>query len=226
MIKKKLVIKENFNPNNKKEYPYIVDKLLFDNCFNKSLDNYIFPNARIIKFGYFYNQSLEKIKFSDSTEIIEFGYNFDKPIDNTKWSKNLKVLKFGNDFNQPIDNINLPDNLEEIHFGTMFNQPLDKVKWPSNLKLIKLGCMFKQNIVINDDVELCFHEIHDSIANNLPNNLKKLTIIHLNCKLDNLPASLEQLIVKTSVNKINKETDKFENYLEISKIPFNCQVIG
>lgn len=226
MIKKKLVIKENFNPNNKKEYPYKVDKLVFDDAFNKSLDNYIFPNARIIKFGYNFDKPIENIKLPESTEVIEFGYNFNKPVENIKWPKNLKKLTFCNNFNQPIDNINLPDSLEEIHFSKLFNQSLDKVKWPLNLKLISLEYFFEKNIVINDDIELCFIKINPNIVNNLPHNLKKLKILMLNIKLDNLPSSLEQLIVKTIVERINRETDEVENYLEISKIPFNCKIIS
>lgn len=224
-MKKRLVIKENFNPDNKKNCPFDVENLIFGDNFNKSLDNYTFPNnVKRIAFGYNFNKSLEKAKFPSTVEIIEFSDQFNQPVENMIWPENIKKIYFGHFFNHPITNIKFPNNLEEIIFGEKFNQSIENVIWPTNLKSITLGQSFNQNININDDVELCFTLINKDMALNLPNNLKKLKIIYLKEYLDNLPPGLEQLIVKQSWHFMNKDKKESITYFEKLKLPFTCQV--
>ncbi len=152
-------------------------------------------NLRKILIHNSYDSEIDSVCWPDSIETLQFGANFNHPIDNVKWSKSLKTLIFGNNFNQSFENTKLPNTLKVVQFGSKFNQRITNKTWPDDTLLILI----------------CANEI---TVNHLPNNLKHLKIIDLNCPLINLPISLEKIDILYD----------HEDYLNESKIPFGCEI--
>jgi hypothetical protein len=142
-----------------------------------------------------YDSEIESVYWPNSIETLQFGSNFNHPIDNVKWPQSLKTLIFGNNFNQLVENTKWPKSLNVVQFGSKFNQRITNETWPENTILI-------------------LHSANEITVNNLPNNLKHLKVMNLNCPLTNLPISLEKLDILYDEN----------NYLEESKIPFGCEI--
>lgn len=180
------------------KYIEVMDnKICFNNSFNESLDNIIFP---------------------DNIKIFVFARYYNKPIDNIKFPNQLEKLFFSGDFNQNIDNVNFPETLTYIFFGNCFNQPLHNVKFPKSLYALEFGTDFNQALNINNlnnlNIIKLSHNENSIPINTLPTNLKRLYIGMLKKPIETLPPNLEFIDIWSNEN----------NNLEKSKIPFGVKV--
>ena len=148
-----------------------------------------------IKMHDTFNSAIDKVKWPNSIETLQFGLYFDQPVENVIWPSSLKTLIFGNNFNQRVENIKWPKNLNVVHFGNKFNQMILDTQWP-------------------EETTLVLTDSNENTINHLPQNLKYLKINYLNCPLINLPITLRKLDILFDDN----------NYLEMSKIPYNCEI--
>lgn len=141
-------------------------------------------------FDKFYNE--DKTEFKITEKILE-------RIPHNLFEKNitLKIIDFGYDYNYIIDDIIFPDTIEIIIFGYYFRRSLDKINYPLNLHTIIFnGPLIKP-------------------LNNLPNTIKRLEFFKINVTLDNLPISLEEIIIKSCA---------LFSASKIVKLPFGCKV--
>jgi hypothetical protein len=108
-----------------KEYQIINNKMIFNDNFDKSLDNY------------------NKIMKDNSIKDLKLGYFFNQPIDNLPNS--ITHLTLAEKFNQPINY--LPNSITHLYFtsNSIFNQLIDKL--PNSITHLELGGYFNQPIV-------------------------------------------------------------------------------
>ena len=154
----------------------------------------LFPSSvkQILNFDC--NNALEDILLPDNLEFISFKEFFDKFIPNNFIPKSVKTIKL-TCWNYKINKDNLPDNLSTLIINDDTNGVIENL--PDNLVKLKLLGRF-----------------HNSILNNLPILLKVLEIDFLRYELNNLPVTLEKLIIHVC----NK------NVYDKIKIPFCCHV--
>ena len=127
-----------------------------------------------------------------------FSSYFNGPVDNIVFHDVVETIEFGSSFNHPIDNVKWPPKLHTIEFGSSFNQPIHNIEWPPSLKTICFGRNFNQSL------------------DNLPDTITMLKFYSINMKINNLPPSLEQIII------YGKLGNSLEN---LGKIPFGCVVV-
>jgi len=124
---------------------------VFDNNFNKKLNDYILnvlQNYNFVKFGDKFNRNIDFLP----NNIIHlkigedyYGIKENRPIflckcgwitifnqKINKFPSSLKYLELGYEFNQKLDN--LPTTLEVLELGHKFNQPLDFLPDAKNRK--------------------------------------------------------------------------------------------
>lgn len=147
----------------------------------------------LLYFDKFYNE--DKTKFKITEKFLErLPYNlFEK-------NRTLKKIDFGHEYNYIIDDIIFPDTIEILKFGYDFRRSLDKVILPPNLHTI---------IFSGPQIEP---------LNNLPNTIKRLEFFKINIPLDNLPISLEEIIIN------DVKSCALFSASKIVKLPFGCKV--
>jgi hypothetical protein len=144
-----------------------------------------------LKMDSYYNFT---INLPENLLVIFFGREFNELI---KYPNKIFYIEYGEKFNQPIDN--LPLSLEFLRLGKSFNQPLENLP----LKLSSL------------DLSKC--EKFNYLLDYLPNNLKYLGSI-LNNSLDNLPNSLNELVLTTENDNNTNELFKLSIKKELNII--------
>jgi len=130
-------------------------------------------NLTHLKFGYYFNNILDKGVLPDCLTKLEFGTMFNKSISTDVLPSNLTYLKFGDNFNQPITNNILPDGLSVLIFGNSFNQPIDINALPTSLSVLKFGIHF------NSSLGSLFGGQRSLEKKILPSGLTHLTLGHL-----------------------------------------------
>jgi hypothetical protein len=164
--------------------------LTFDEEFNQSIDNIIFPDDIVsIIFNWKFNQPIDNVKFPDTVQIITFGGGFNQPIDRIKFPESLISIDFGYYFNQSLDKVKFPGSLKKIKFGTMYSQPIDKVIFPESLETIILGpspfdsiknaniIKFIKNISYNSGTfGNCQHNINYELIDISNDNIESVTL--------------------------------------------------
>ena len=178
-----------------------------------NISNYVgkLPQSlKILKISCNFNEEFENLficgELPKSLESLTFGEDFNQRV-NFLLLTSLESLTFGEDFNQPVDGL-LPESLKHLSFGcdypfynsnllkfieydrmgllgritdvnmkcySKFNQPVENL--PKSLESLTLGYNFYQR------------------ANNLPQSLKHLKFGYKYVSVDNLPTSLETLIL-------------------------------
>jgi hypothetical protein len=112
--------------------------------------------------------------------------------------------------------LKIPKYIEKIYFTKNFNEKIDNLEIPNSVHTIYFSKWFDNNLFnlkINDNVVLEFEKLNKNPADSLPVNLKTLILDYLDFPLENLPPTLENLILKRG-----------ETHYKISKIPYGCQV--
>lgn len=108
---------------------------------------------------------------------------------------------------------NLPDNITHLELPYYYNEPIKKL--PKNLKVLILGDYFNQILELPESLEefICskFSRFNQAII--YPPNTKIIKLgMYFNKNIDNLPFSLENLVIDS----------KFFNH-SISNLPFNLK---
>jgi hypothetical protein len=226
--------------------PKQLTHLTFDTWFNQPINN-LPDNLIYLKFGTYFNRPIQLNL--ELTELV-FGESFNKPI---LLNSKLTRLEFGTCFNQPVE---LPKQLTHLTIGHYFNQPIELpcslihlthhnyaskniYKLPKSLKILELSDDDKDliNNLPDELEELVLGFKFNLKLSNLPNKLKKLTIHNGSNLLDELPNSLEELVINgmcelnnlpNSIKKIkilsffyDKELNNLPNSLEYLELP-NC----
>ena len=97
----------------------------------ETLENHVYDLTSIprcvehIKFGNYFNQTIEKDVLPAGLQSIQFGYDFNQPIEKDVLPVGLLSINFGGRFNQLIEKNVLPIGLQSIQFGG-FDQPIKK----------------------------------------------------------------------------------------------------
>lgn len=213
--------------------PYNVEHLSFEYIFDYDLN--VFPDElynelKIVMFNDLFNKSVDNI-FPKSLIRLEFGYEFDQPI-NIQNLIYLRYLTFGKYFNQNVDK--LPNSLLELNFGFRFNRNIDLL--PKNIAKIKFGGSFShkidkllniidmrfehnRNIVRHNCIKHSVKNIETymfsgvEINKNLPYGLKKITIININ--------EIWSLELRRSVRMIGRDIRTLSIGI-YKKIPYGC----
>ena len=210
-------------------------ELTFGYWFNHSLGDSLskLVNLRELIFGDYFNLPLgNSLSNLHNLGELTFGIDFNLHLgDSLLGLDNLTELTFGGYFNQPLgDSLLDLIKLQKLTFGYKFNQPLnDSLMNLHNLGELTLGCHFNQPFVIPDGIkkltincnsqhivdylpfsveELIFGSCFDLELNDLPNSIKKITILNhkYDKKLNNLPSGIELLeIINTCEVSINRE---------------------
>lgn len=145
--------------------------------------------------------SLEKFYNKDKTEFVLSNYNkVDFPHNFFENNTTLKLIDFGFCFNENIDNLIFPNSVEIIKFGFNFMQSVDKVNFPINLHTI----IFNAPLI--------------KPLNNLPNTIKYLEFFKINISLDNLPISLEKIIIN------DVKICAYISAKNIKTVPYGCKI--
>lgn len=144
-------------------------------------------------FDKFYNQ--DKTEFKITEKFLErLPHNlFEK-------NRTLKIIDFGHDYNYIIDDIIFPNTIEILIFGYNFRRSLNKINYPDNLHTI----IFRGPLLVP--------------LNNLPYSIKRLEFSQINVSLDNLPISLEEIIIN------DVKLCALFSASKIKKLPFSCKV--
>ena len=123
------------------------DCIIFNDNFNKILDNKIINDIKKVKnvyFGKYFNQNIDNLP--DNVKIIRFGKKdvwnlrgcyFDKPIDNLPC--HLEELYLGSEFNQNLDF--LPYSLKKLHLDRCYEKPLNNL--PRSIVELEIGEYYK-----------------------------------------------------------------------------------
>ena len=139
-----------------------------------------------IKFGDGFVQSLDYVKLPESLEIIEFGNNYQVSLFSVKFPDSLREIILNDNFNFSLPFF-LPKNLEKIVLGKNFDYSLNTFVVPENLKYLRINGSITNKVLFDK----------------LPQNLKTLEVIcNLDFNMNNLPDSLEELIINVPV--VNK----------------------
>jgi len=146
-----------------------------------------------------YNEDMTK--FIISQDVSFKFHNQIIPFELFNFSPNLKIIDFGYYFNQSVENIVLPDSVEIIIFGYEFSQSINNMRFPKKI----------HTIIFN-------HIQNFNLINNLPNTIKCLQFFKITTILDNLPTSLEKIIINDILLCAQFSASK------IIKKPFGCKL--
>jgi hypothetical protein len=174
-----------------------------------SQKNFTVPKS-VIALEFLSSCSSSSFDLPENLTHISFGFRFNKYIES--YPKTLTHIEFSNNYNQPVDN--LPDNLKFISFGNHFNQPIDKLP-DSITHLIIPGTYFDKSLdKLPMNLEYLFVFSLKSLG--FAPSLSYLKFNMVNEKsanvLDNLPCSLQFIVVKPHMN------------LKI-KLPHGCKIV-
>jgi len=186
-----------------------------------------------IMFGHAFNQSLDNVEFPESLCSMVLGYRFNQSLDNVLFPKFLKSITFGNIFNNSLDNIKFPEFLESIIFGNNFNQSLENVKFGNYLESITFGnnyCKHLNNVQFPKSLHTIIFHKYNNNKMNAELELKELQIGLLNTPIIDLPVNIKKIILLKIGNGgvFEKELEtikKRQEYMDISKIPFGCEIV-
>ena len=163
--------------------------------------NYYNNLTKTLKIPSYFNKTLKNIP--NDTEIIIFDAKnkcskFNQKIKENVLPDSLHTLSFDMKFNQEIKENVLPKSLHTLILGWIFNQEIKENVLPDSLYNITFGGYFNQEIK----------------KNVLPKLIKKICLhSHFNL-INNLPMTLEKIVIK------DKKYLKF-----ITKIPFGCKIV-
>jgi hypothetical protein len=155
-----------------------------------------------------YNNFLPNI-YNDIEKIVFSQYSlFNQKVDNLPQS--LIELIFCFHFNQKVDN--LPKNITHLTFGVFFNTKIDNL--PKNLTYLKFSGPFNNKINIPKNLKILHIPCHINLINNIPKHIEKIhiefdIIESYNKKVENLPLTLKEIVIKSS-------------YKKYVKVPFGC----
>lgn len=213
-------------------------KINFDFNHDISNLNIMYENLRELDLSEnkSFNQSLDNFHLLEKLECLKLGYGFNRPINNLPKSlvtltisgifnqpindlpEELKYLEIDAEFNQPINNI--PSGIKHLKILGKYNQPIDFILQCQSLKYLELGSRLNYPIIdFLPDSLICLIlrcSLNDPILH-FPNKLRKLVLREkINGSLDNLPKTLEILVLK----KYNKQITNFPNnitYLDLGR---------
>lgn len=193
------------------DLPNSLESITFGLEFNQPVK---LPNSlKILIFGEYFNCMLElpdslivldmeltmrfnyPIKLNDSLKILFFSGGFNQQI---SFPENLEILSFGYNFNQ---NILLPEKLKKLIIHESFSKYIDL---PNTLNYLKINISHYCNCghIFNPNDELS--EFYQRLFDNLPNSLEKLIIDgginHI--KINNLPNNLKTIIFRLNTVKL------------------------
>lgn len=133
------------------------------------------------------------------------------------------TLHFTETFDAPLDDMfffkEINETIKFVHFGSLFNQSLENVIFPETIEKIYFGSLFNQpldKVIFPKSLkELLIGYYFDKSLDNLPNTLEKLIILsEINEPLTNLPIGLKEISFYYTDKEVIKKC----------KIPFGCIV--
>lgn len=159
--------------------------VFFFSNFNEDIDEKIVRRLGKVYFIEFVNFSnlyepnvISSNRFSKSIDLLPhhiksiiLSDGFNCPVQNLPIK--LKELVFGQNFNQEVNN--LPPGLIKLIFGSNFNKSIENL--PNKIKILSLGKAFTKSL------------------DYLPCSITHLEINNSKINLDNLPSSLNYLIL-------------------------------
>lgn len=152
----------------------------------------------------------DSLKNLTQLEEIVFGCDFNSSLgDSLENLYQLKILIFGRNFNQPITNLlNNLTMLEKITFGLKFNQELII---PPNVKILSLESNNKVIDYLPNGIEELYLGANFNLKlDDLPSSIKIISFgnkSNYKKKLNNLPKSLEKLILPPKYNNVIKNVN-------------------
>ncbi|AYV80183.1 MAG: hypothetical protein Gaeavirus14_13 [Gaeavirus sp.] len=196
----------------------------------------IFPDTiRTMTFDC--NYSVIDFKFPPHLKKLYFGTNFRHSIIGVTFPTELKILELG--YINTLVGVTLPEHITEIitiipevlktihevssfppSLTTIFISYIDltfKVIIPSNFTFIKICSVSSMdNLIFPKTLRKLEIQSCPELLNNIPNSVEELIIISEKSNVTNLPISLKKLIIKKmEYNDILKQ---------FKKIPYGCVV--
>ena len=71
-----------------------------------------------LTFGFYFDQSLERVTLPNSLQNLTFGYYFNQSLERVTLPNSLQNLTFGSNFNQSLEGVTLPNSLHNLTFGS------------------------------------------------------------------------------------------------------------
>lgn len=180
------------------------------------------------------------ISYNSNTFTLATTETFNGELEKKDIPRETRAIYLGHYFNQEIKVNILPNTLNKIVFGHRYNKEIKKGVLPKSITYLRLGCSYSYKI----DIGVLPKKLrHLTISNYkyapditvYPPYLKIFEISNVMSDiLDNLPQTLETLIisgVKNTVNnlpsKLRKIVWKGGTYPEkyFPKLPFGCIII-
>jgi len=196
--------------------PSSIEEIILSYQFNHPLDNLPY-GLKKLDLGRKFNQEVEHLP--DSLTEIVFSDFFDNNIDFLPQS--IKKIELGINFNKELEN--LPSSLETLIVGayikTLNNLP-DHIKEINIEKRgTRINLLYKPILKLPDNlVKLTLNSCYIDPIEYFPPNLKSLIFpesSNFNLPLDNLPDSLDELILGQNYNQNLKNIPKSVKILSI-----------
>lgn len=226
-----------------------INVLHFNERFNNSFNQNIFPELTVLVFGYRYNNYITfhpncKIKFlsfgyryyyqKQCMPCFTFGYFYNKPIDFSTVEHCVNI-SFGSKFNSSVV---LPDRIKEFVMSDGFNKPFYKVLGAGanlsdglfysqstcdTLECLTFGYAFNQNIDLRDFSKLRILTFGRNFNSNvlLPNSLSYLSFGFEFNKDVILPDNLISLVVNSDNYNLLSHIPNKVNFVRIG---YNCDI--
>jgi hypothetical protein len=184
----------------------------------------------ILTFDEEFNQSIDNIIFPDAIVSIIFNWKFNQPLDKVIFPRSLKKIELNYSFNQSLDKVKFPELLESIIMvGPL---PFNFIKNANFMKFIKnidydprsfYGCqpheLFNIVDIKNDNIESISIDhkkipLYDRIIS-LKNRIKALESKDFNSEMTKLKSENDQLkekidIMTEEINQIKRNNERFD----------------
>lgn len=192
--------------------------------FNSSID-LSNSNVKYLKFGYLFDQPINKENCPSTLEKLYLGRNFNQRIDNLP--DNLIKLDMSNNVSFTHTINCLPSSLRKIYFGKKFNHSVDFIKSNRNLTHLTFGDIFNYPLVflpkliyleLGENYNHSFLEFTPNIETLIFNdNHKILSNIHINCPKLRLILLSSDWLSKSDTSSIYSKYD-IPNHIRIEYI--------
>lgn len=123
---------ENFEAEPYVKWPSKCEELIIDRQENEILVKEFPKSLKILRFGRFFNHSVEGLVFPETLEELELGINYGCSLANAVFPKGLRILKFGELDGSSVWVKNLTA-LEILEVTRLRSDDVKSTEWPKSL---------------------------------------------------------------------------------------------
>ena len=166
-----------------------------------------------------FNKQLEKKDIPRETKTIYLGYYFNQEIKVNVLPNTLDKIVFGHIYNREIKKGVLPKSITYLELGQSYSYKINAGVLPKNLRYLKISdYKYTPDISVYPPYLKIFEisNIMSDILDNLPPTLETLIISGVKNTVNNFPSKLRKIVCKGGLYS--------EKYFP--KLPFGCIIIN